>query len=189
MSLNNNKHAQSAANKRRRRLLRVHVRPSNRQQGLLCFGKAVFPCALGRGSVRSLKREGDGATPLGAWRVLHGYFRADRLRPGNSLLRLRAIRRDDGWCDAPDDRNYNRPVRLPYPASAESMMRDDRLYDVCIVLDCNIAPRRRGMGSAIFFHVAKPGFPPTQGCIAVEPRVMRRLLPYLDRNTVVEVAG
>jgi L,D-peptidoglycan transpeptidase YkuD (ErfK/YbiS/YcfS/YnhG family) len=67
------------------------------------------------------------------------------------------------------------------------MKRDDRLYDACLVLDWNIAPRRRGRGSAIFFHLARPGFTPTQGCVAVSRRAMARLLPHLGAGTVVKV--
>lgn len=92
-----------------------------------------------------------------------------------------------GWCDAPSDRNYNRAVALPYPASHERMQRADRVYDVCLVLDYNIRPRRRGAGSAIFFHVAKPGLLPTEGCVAVSPNVMARLLPRLSARTVLRV--
>lgn len=147
-----------------------------------------FPCALGRGGVKTVKREGDGATPLGAMRLLHGFFRPGRMPAMSSPLSFRPIRASDGWCDAPADRNYNRPVRLPYPASSETMRRKDRLYDCVIVLDCNIRPRRRGMGSAIFFHIAKEGFLPTEGCVAVSPRVMARLLPHLSKRTVLVVS-
>ena len=87
----------------------------------------------------------------------------------------------------PDDRNYNRPVTIPYAASHETMRRQDRLYDFCIVLDWNIRPRRRGRGSAIFFHLARPGFTPTQGCVAVTLATMRRLLPHLSTDTVLHV--
>ena len=61
------------------------------------------------------------------------------------------------------------------------MMRADRLYDAVVVLDYNLTRRSRGLGSAIFLHVANPGHPPTEGCIAVAPRDMRRLLPHLRR--------
>ena len=67
------------------------------------------------------------------------------------------------------------------------MLRDDRLYDACIVLDWNISPRRRGRGSAIFFHLARQGYTPTQGCVAVSAAVMRRLLPRLSRQSVLRV--
>ena len=92
---------------------------------------------------------------------------------------MKAIRADDGWCDAPAHACYNRPVRLPFAASHERMMREDRLYDAGLVLDWNITSRRRHKGSAIFFHIAREGFRPTEGCIAVAPAVMRRLLKVL----------
>jgi L,D-peptidoglycan transpeptidase YkuD (ErfK/YbiS/YcfS/YnhG family) len=124
-------------------------------------------------------------------RLLGGYFRPDGVVGIASAapLRLAPITPSLGWCDAPNDRNYNRPVPLPYPAGHERMMRADRLYDVCLVLDWNVRPRRRGMGSAIFLHIARPGLKPTEGCIAVTPSVMRRLLPLLRRGGVVRVTG
>ena len=126
-------------------LIVVRSRPNNPNQGLLSWQGQVFPCALGRGGIKALKREGDGATPLARMRLLYGYYRHGRLAQRHGGLALRRIRPDDGWCDAVGDRNYNRPVSLPYPASAERMKRDDRLYDCCLVLDYNITPRRRGV--------------------------------------------
>lgn len=179
-------HNESVRKNRTIALLAVRSRPGKPAEGLLNVGGTVFRCALGRGGVRAVKREGDGATPLGRMRLLYGYFRRGRFGTRSGLT-LRPIDSHLGWCDAPADRNYNRPVRLPYPAGHERMERPDRLYDACIVLDYNIRPRLRGRGSAIFFHVAKPGFRPTEGCIAVSPRVMARLLPKLSRSTVLRV--
>ncbi|MEW9805804.1 L,D-transpeptidase [Mesorhizobium sp. ZMM04-5] len=167
--------------------LTVRAKPGNPSRGLLDAGGVVFPCALGRGGISSRKREGDGATPLGAMRLRSGYFRADQTAARHARLKMTPIDGGLGWCDRPDDRNYNRPVRLPYRGSHEDMHRADRLYDVCIVLDWNIVPRQRGRGSAIFFHLARPGFTPTQGCVAVTARVMARLLPRLSSRTVLEV--
>lgn len=67
------------------------------------------------------------------------------------------------------------------------MLRQDGLYDVCLVMDWNITSRRRNLGSAIFFHCAKPGYPPTQGCVAISLADMRRLLPLIGPETVVTV--
>ncbi len=167
-------------------LLTVRARPGEPTQGLLIAGPRSFRCALGRGGISANKREGDGATPLAAMRLLGGYFRRGRFRPGADLP-LAPISARDGWCDAPADRNYNRPVRLPYRASHEEMLRSDRLYDAVIVLDWNIRPRRRNRGSAIFLHVAKPGFQPTEGCVAVTPAAMAWLLPRVSRRTVLRV--
>lgn len=168
-------------------VIEVRARPGKPTQGLLRIGQTVFPCALGRGGIRALKREGDGATPLGRMKLMHGYYRHGRLVSLRSGLMLKRIAADDGWCDAPGDRNYNRPVRLPYPASCETMKRPDPLYDCCIVLDYNLVPRRRGRGSAIFFHIAHGDFAPTEGCVAVSPQVMARLLPHLTPRTVLRV--
>lgn len=170
------------------RVLTVRARPGNPAQGFLQAGKTVFPCAIGRGGISTNKREGDGATPLAAMRILSGYFRNDQFPGGRrTRLAMAPIGPDLGWCEVPDDRNYNRPVKIPYGASHERMRRADRLYDVCLVLDWNIAPRRRGRGSAIFFHLARPGFTPTEGCVAVTARTMARLLPLLSDRTVVRV--
>ncbi|MAW88959.1 MAG: hypothetical protein CMJ42_20775 [Phyllobacteriaceae bacterium] len=169
------------------RFLTVRAAPGNPCRGLIRAGNRTIPCALGRSGISAFKREGDGATPLAAMKLLSGYVRADRSMQRHAGVALRVIRADDGWCDAPAHGAYNRPVRLPFPASHETMMRADRLYDHCLVLDWNIAARRRFRGSAIFLHVAKPGFAPTEGCIAVAPGVMRLLLPHLRRGTVVRV--
>jgi L,D-peptidoglycan transpeptidase YkuD (ErfK/YbiS/YcfS/YnhG family) len=167
--------------------LTVRARPGHRSQGLLIAGSAVFPCALGRGGISANKREGDGATPLASMRVLSGYFRSDHVAAKGTRLGMTPIDATLGWCEVPSDRNYNRPVSIPYGASHETMRRADRLYDFCLVLDWNICPRRRGRGSAIFFHLARPGFSPTQGCVAVTAKVMTRLLPFLSGRTVLTV--
>ena len=167
-------------------MLVVRARPGNPSQGILQAGSKVFACALGRSGISASKREGDGATPLGAMRLLGGYLRG-RSFQHRSKLPLAPITPDLGWCEVPDDRNYNRPVKIPYGASHERMRREDRLYDACLVLDWNISPRRRGRGSAIFFHLARPGFTPTQGCVAVTARTMARLLPLISDRTVVRV--
>jgi L,D-peptidoglycan transpeptidase YkuD (ErfK/YbiS/YcfS/YnhG family) len=167
-------------------LLTVRPRPANPRQCLVAAGGRVLPGALGRGGISAFKREGDGATPLAAMRLLGGYVRRGRM-PAASPLPLVAIRPDMGWCDAPADPNYNRPVRLPFRASHEEMKRPDRLYDAVIVLDWNVAMRVRNRGSAIFLHVARPGFAPTEGCVAIAPAAMRWLLPRLSRHTVLRV--
>jgi L,D-peptidoglycan transpeptidase YkuD (ErfK/YbiS/YcfS/YnhG family) len=165
----------------------VRRRPGHPCQGLLTVGSKTYLCALGRGGVSSNKREGDGATPLGSMRLIGGYFRSDHVRLGSCALAMERIADHSGWCDDAKDANYNRPVRLPYKASHEVMKRKDGLYDVVIVLDYNLRPRQSGRGSAIFFHVAKPGLTPTEGCVALPAQTMKLLLPRLSRHTVMTV--
>lgn len=143
----------------------------------------MIPVALGRSGTKASKREGDGATPIGVWRVCSALYRADRLVRPRTALPLRPIRRNDGWCDATGDRNYNRPVHLPYPVSAEAIWREDHLYDLVVVLDHNRRPRVQGGGSAIFMHCARDGLKPTEGCIAMRRGHLVRLLARVRRGT------
>lgn len=129
--------------------------------------------------MRRTKREGDGASPVGRLQVLGGFFRADRLPRPLVAASLRPLRRDDGWCDEPGQPLYNRPTRLPSRCGHEVMWRSDGLYDVVLVLDYNMAPRRDRRGSAIFLHCAHADLQPTAGCIALRPADLRRLLPRL----------
>lgn len=169
-------------------ILMVRASPRDRLKALVQFGPLTFQAALGRGGVTSFKREGDGGTPRARMAVLSGFRKGGMLTPDSAGLKLRRVGCRDGWCDAPDHARYNRPVRLPFPASHETLLRNDVLYDFGFVLDWNIHSRRRGMGSAIFLHVAKPGFPPTEGCIALKRGDMLRLMPLIRRGTVVRVA-
>ncbi|MGA7328419.1 MAG: L,D-transpeptidase family protein [Rhodomicrobium sp.] len=137
--------------------------------------------------MRTLKREGDGATPLGTWPILWAYYRPDKVMRPRTATPLHPIRQDAGWCDEPEDRNYNRPVRLPYKASTERLWRGDGLYDLVAVIGYNVKPRSNGRGSAIFLHAAQPNFDPTAGCIAISLQHLLRLLAALRPRTSVAV--
>ena len=155
----------------------------------LIVNETRLKCALGQGGVLPAadKREGDGATPAGIWQLRRGYWRADRIARPETALPLRPIQDDDGWCDAPEDPAYNRPVRLPYPASCEAMKREDILYDIVIVLSHNDDPPVPNLGSAVFFHCAKPGYPPTRGCVAIERGDMISLLKTLKAGDEMRI--
>ncbi len=159
-----------------------------RAQGKLCLGPLRLPCAIGRGGRRPKLREGDGITPLGRWPVRQVLYRADRMRRPATRLPVRAIRPGDGWCDDPADRNYNRLVQLPFPRSHEGLWRHDQLYDLVVVLGYNDRPRSLWRGSAIFMHLARPGYTPTAGCIALSRGDMLKLLARLRPGDLVIVA-
>jgi L,D-peptidoglycan transpeptidase YkuD (ErfK/YbiS/YcfS/YnhG family) len=162
--------------------LRVLPRAGDRARGWLTAGPLRFACALGPAGIVRGKREGDGATPAGRFRLLWGYYRPDRRRPPTGGVPLRPMPRDQGWCEDPASGRYNRPVRLPARESVDRMRRDDHLYDLLFVLDYNFTRRAKGRGSAIFFHLARPGLTPTAGCIAISAADMRKLAPRLARG-------
>lgn len=140
-------------------------------------------CSIGRSGRIARKREGDGGTPIGTWRLVEVLYRADRVRRPVSALRTRPLRRADGWCDAIGDRNYNRAVRHPYPASAERLWRDDHVYDIIVVTSHNRRPRVQGNGSAVFVHLAREGYAATEGCVALSARDLRLMLASAGRQT------
>jgi len=138
----------------------------------------MIRCALGKTGVieADLKREGDGKSPLGVWTIRRVLYRPDKGERPQTGLPTRALERDDGWCDAPGDPAYNRAVKLPHPASAEQMWREDDVYDLVCVLAHNDDPPVSPLGSAIFLHLAKPDYSPTEGCIALSREDMLELL-------------
>jgi L,D-peptidoglycan transpeptidase YkuD (ErfK/YbiS/YcfS/YnhG family) len=135
--------------------------------GWLTVRNQRFRASLGRAGVAEHKLEGDGATPAGLLPLRRVLYRLDRLPAPDCAVPIEPIGEADGWCDDPLHRDYNRPVRLPHEARCEELWRPDVLYDVVAVLGWNDSPVERGRGSAIFLHVARPDYGPTEGCVAL----------------------
>ena len=162
-------------------------RPGRRAQGGLVAGRKPLRVALGRSGVRADKREGDGGTPAGRFHPIRLWWRADRLPPPRTLLPMRQIRPDDAWCEDPRSRRYNQAFRRSANEPGDRLRRDDGLYDLIVELDHNTRPRVAGRGSAVFIHVARQGFAPTAGCIALTRKDLLRLLPTMTRKTRIIV--
>ncbi|WP_029556375.1 L,D-transpeptidase family protein [Xanthobacter sp. 91] len=170
----------------------VSRRPGTRHRGILRAGGLSIPVALGRSGIGADKREGDGRTPAGRWRILALLYRPDHGPRPVSRFPTRPLRPADGWCDDRADRRYNCPVTLPLggarKVSHEKMWRDDALYDLVLVIDHNQRPRIAGRGSAVFVHLARPGFTATEGCVALRRADMTRLLARLKPGAVIDIA-
>ncbi len=156
--------------------------------GRMSWPGGSIRCALGRSGVRRDKREGDGATPVGTFPLRELWFRPDRLPRPETLLDIREIEPTRAWCDDPRDGGYNRAVWAPYPASHERLWREDHLYDLIVPLGYNDAPAIRGLGSAIFLHVAAPDYRPTEGCVAIARDDLLTLLKRCGPVTMLSVS-
>lgn len=165
------------------RFLHIRTRPGNRQQGWLQAGPLQVLVALGRSGIRADKREGDGATPRGVFHPLRLWWRADRAPRPATRLPVRRIGPTDAWCEDPAHRRYNNPVKASILSPADRLWRQDAIYDAIVEIDHNVRPRVAGRGSAVFIHVARPGFTPTAGCVALAPSRLRWLLARIDRRT------
>lgn len=169
------------------RRLTVRRRPAQASRGVLIAGPLTLPVALGRGGIKANKREGDGATPRGRFKLRRLWWRADRHPRPPTLLPARRIGVNDGWCEDPRDRHYNKPIAVALKSNADRLRRQDALYDFIIEIDHNTRPRVAGRGSAVFVHVARPGFAPTAGCVALKSGALRRLLARVGPKTEIMV--
>lgn len=145
-------------------------------QGSLILGGQIFRAALGRAGVHPNKIEGDHATPAGLLPLRRVLYRADRLSPPECAVALEPLAPSDGWCDDPNHPDYNRQIRLPHEANHEDLWRADAIYDVVGVLGWNDNPVQRGRGSAIFVHLARADYSPTEGCVALSLADLLRVL-------------
>lgn len=129
-----------------------------------------------------LKKEGDGATPIGFFAFLPAYLKhplAGGIRWPHQVTPETLV-----WIDDPAHPRYNQPVDMAaHPkdwASAEEMRRADGIYDVVIPIDYNRDGTFPGAGSAIFFHIWRGPGHPTDGCTAMSREDIEWLLRWLD---------
>jgi len=157
--------------------------------GWFDLGGRRVRCALGKSGVTPAaeKREGDLASPAGVWPVRRLLYRPDKGPAPATALPARAIAPDDGWSDDPAQAAYNTQIKLPHAGSHERLWRDDDLYDLVLVLGHNDDPPRPGLGSAIFLHVAKPAYAPTEGCVALAREDVEALVAAARPGDAVEI--
>jgi L,D-peptidoglycan transpeptidase YkuD (ErfK/YbiS/YcfS/YnhG family) len=149
------------------------------------FRDRSFRASIGRSGLTADKREGDGASPIGVWPMRRLLFRPDRVTP-KTVLPMQPIRPDDGWCDDPTHRDYNRLVQLPFAARHEELWRKDNLYDLVVQLGYNDDPPIPGKGSAIFLHVLGQDRDATAGCLAIGRDELLLVLAEIGRGAAVE---
>jgi len=167
--------------------IRIKRSAGDPRRGWLTAGGQTFSVALGRGGIRANKHEGDGGTPRGIFRPRQLWWRADRHPRPRTFLPVRAIRPDDAWCEDPQSRHYNQPVRRDRGQGGDRLRRDDHLYDFIVEIDHNSSPRIAGRGSAVFLHLAREDFSPTAGCVSMTEGAMLRLLRRLGPHTRIVI--
>ena len=147
----------------------------------------IWPCTIGRGGIRTKKREGDGATPVGTHRIVGMLYRPERMaRPAPWAI---PIRPGDLWSDDSAATDYNLMVRAPYPHSHEALRRADPLYDLVLITDWNWPDATPGAGSCIFIHQwRRPGYP-TAGCVAFRRDHLRQIARRITPGTRLIVRG
>ena len=157
------------------------------KNGFLTNENLKFKCSIGYNGLSNNKREGDGCTPIGDFKITKILYRPDKINDSEFLLESEVIKKSDGWCDDINSDLYNQKIEFPFGPSAEHLYRNDDLYDLVCIIDYNLNPIIRGKGSAIFLHVASEDYSPTQGCIALKKEELIQIAIKLDKGSTITI--
>ena len=146
-----------------------------------------FKCSIGKKGLKSKKKEGDKCTPIGIFKIGKVYYRSDRIKKLETVLKTKKITKNMGWCDDPYNKKYNKEIVLDKKNKGEKLYRRDNIYDIIVVLDFNMRPIIKNKGSAIFLHVAKKNISTTKGCIAIKKNELKKLLGLINSRTRLSV--
>ena len=152
----------------------------------LIIDEFKFKCSIGKKGLKSKKKERDNCTPIGVFKIGKVYYRADRIKKPDTILKTKKITKNMGWCDDPYNKNYNKEIILNRKNKGEKLFRKDSIYDILIVIEYNTKKIQPLKGSAIFIHITK-NYKPTQGCIALKKNDLLILLRIIDKNSKIKI--
>jgi L,D-peptidoglycan transpeptidase YkuD (ErfK/YbiS/YcfS/YnhG family) len=155
--------------------------------GYLIYKNSKFRCSLGINGIKNKKEEGDGITPKGIFKLKKIYYRKDKVKNIVTKVKKIKITKDMGWCDDPKSKFYNKLIRLPSKFGHEKLYRKDDIYNLIIVLDYNMNPVTKNKGSAIFIHLAKKNYKPTQGCVGLKQNDLIKLIKMIKKNQKIKI--
>ena len=162
----------------------MHIYINNK---FISYNNYKAKCAVGKRGISIKKKEGDFITPKGTFKIREIFYRKDRVQNLITRLKKTVIRKNMGWCDDPKSKKYNKLIYFPFKHSAEKLYRRENIYDIILVLNFNMNPVKKNKGSAIFIHVAKKNFQPTQGCIALDKSELIKMVKSIKINTIVKI--
>ena len=157
-----------------------------KRNGNLFFKTYKFKCALGKSGVKKNKKEGDLATPRGIFTLGKVYYRSDRIKKIDTVLKYKIIKKNMGWCNDPKNRNYNKEFILSSKNKGEKLFRKDHKYDLLITINYNTKPIIPNKGSAIFLHLTK-NYKATAGCVALNKKNFLFLIKLINSKTKLKI--
>lgn len=131
------------------------------------------------------KREGDGRSPAGAFRLTQAFGKAETLPPESAgLPYVKSL--STSYC-VEDTRSalYNQMVdssRVAAPSWQRwsAMLRPDGLFDWGIVVEQNAPDIKKAAGSCVFLHIWRGVHRPTSGCTSMAQHELEEVLRWLD---------
>ena len=146
-----------------------------------------FRCCIGKKGSTLNKIEGDKKTPKGIFKIENLYFRKDRRKCPETLLKCIEIKKDMGWCnDLRFPNKYNKIFKIEKKISHEKLKRKDFKYDLLIPIKYNFKKPIIGRGSCIFIHLTK-NYKPTAGCIALKEKDFLIMLKIIKKNSKIKI--
>jgi len=158
-----------------------------KKSGYLFFKNFKFRCSLGKNGISNKKKEGDGITPRGIYKLTKIFYREDKIKNIIAKIKKIKIKKNMGWCDDPKSKFYNKLVKLPNKFSYEKLYRKDNIYNIVIVLNYNTNPVIKNKGSAIFIHIAKKNYKNTQGCLGLKQEDLIKLIQIIKKNQKIKI--
>ena len=153
----------------------------------LIYDDFVFRCCIGKNGFTENKIEGDKKTPKGNFKIDCLYFRKDRKKKPQSNLKTIEIKKNMGWCDDVNSRNYyNKLIKISQNLNHEKLFRYDYKYDFFLPIKYNWENTILGKGSAIFIHLTK-NYKPTAGCIGLSEKDFLILIKLIKKDTIVKI--
>lgn len=175
--------------------LTAYARASPRMSWRRVFGGWPAETGLGHLLPVAVRREGDGATPIGVYGIDSTIY-GIRPNPGGLHYRYHQLVCGDWWDEDPYSRRYNQFVHVPcgltpgFAAWSEALWTETAAYPYFAVIAFNMGPIRSGAdapGSGIFLHswIGQA----THGCVAVREQQLIRILQWLEPNAhpVIEI--
>lgn len=142
-------------------------------------------CIFGKNGFSANRKEGDGTTPIGIFKILYAFGTEDGV---DTNLKYRKIKQTSYFsCDTNKEDEYNTWVESDVKIAGEHLIDYPKQYHYAFALGFNINPIIIGNGSAIFLHV-RGERDSTEGCIAVEEEVMKYLFKKITNNAYTIIA-
>ena len=166
----------------------IYVNSNNKKNiAYLIFERKKTRCLIGKNGIGRNNREGDLKTPKGVYRISRIYYRKDKFLNLKSGIPVFKLKRNDKWCVDPKSKRYNSYFRKNINCRYESLFRNDKIYDLILVLDYNLDKVKKFKGSAIFLHcIGNKKF--TEGCISIEKDSLRKIIKKLSPRSKVIIS-
>ena len=128
-----------------------------------------FKCSIGKNGLKKNKIEGDKSTPIGTFQLGDLYWRPDRVKKPETILKCIPITKNMKWCNDENSKFYNKEFTKNIDIRHEKLFRRDYKYNYFILIRYNYKKVVKGKGSAIFIHLTK-NYKKTDGCVALKEK-------------------